>query len=87
MEIAKTANKDYYPEILKTVQKGERVYFTGNDEEDYVLIPRKELEALEKSVVFTKLIDELNQIRENNNKNNSWVPEEEADRILGWDKE
>ena len=85
MENSITTNADFFPTVLKDVHNGERIYFTAGDNEEYVLISRKELEQMEKTIAFDKLIEELDKIREDNHNKNTWVSEEDADKILGWD--
>ncbi|MBQ6502621.1 MAG: hypothetical protein IJI57_01750 [Flexilinea sp.] len=83
MENIKTAEMEYCTEILKDTHENERIYFTSGEGKEFVLISRKELDLLEKQIAFNKFIKELDQIREENDRNNSWIPEEEAWKMLG----
>ncbi len=87
MENISTIETDFLPDVLKDAHNGERIYFSSENNEEYVLIPRKELDLMEKQITFNKLISELNKIQEKNDRNNSWLSEEEAHHILGWDEE
>ena len=87
MENIQTTETDYFSDVLRVAHEGERIYFSSKNNEEYVLITRKELELMEKQIAFNKLIHELNEIQERNDRNNTWLSEEEAHHILGWDEE
>ena len=82
MEKIDIFKKEYCTEILKDAHETDRIYFTSGDGKEFVLISREELEQLEKQIAFNKLITELDEIRERNYRNNTWVSEEEAWKIL-----
>ncbi len=73
-------------EIVKDTREDDRIYFTSNEGKEFVLISREELDLLEKQIALDKLIKELDHIREENDRNNTWVTEEEAWKMLGWEE-
>ena len=83
MEKIEFAEKEYCTEILKGAHEDDRIYFTSGEGKEFVLISREELDMLEKQIALSKLITELDEIRERNYKNNTWVSEEDAWKILG----
>ena len=87
MEKLETAEMEFCTEVLKDTREDDRIYFTSGEGKEFVLISRQELDLMEKQLAFNKLIKELDRIREENDRNNTWVPEEEAWKILGWDEE
>lgn len=77
---------EFCAEIVKDTREDDRIYFTSNEGKEFVLISREELDLLEKQIALDKLIKELDHIREENDRNNTWVTEEEAWKMLGWEE-
>lgn len=83
MEKEELVEMEYCTEILKDTHEDERIYFTSGEGKKYVLIRQEELDLMEKQLAFNKLIAELDHIREENDRNNTWISEEDAWKILG----
>lgn len=77
---------EFCAEIVKDTREDDRINFTSNEGKEFVLISREELDLLEKQIALDKLIKELDHIREENDRNNTWVTEEEAWKMLGWEE-